>query len=110
MQLSIEKIIIQNSIIMKIDYVITVCLGIIGCILYIIQDSIQKKLQNYIFLFLASAGIIGGIKTATLGLYGKQLKNIPDDTRLYIFIGGAVIILVSIYAGTKIFGLNVGLF
>jgi len=110
MQLFIVIIIIQSSLVMKIDYIITVLLGIIGCILYYLQDLIQKKLQDYIFLFLTSAGIIGGIKTAKLALYGKQLKNIPDDIRFYIFIGGAVILLGSVYAGTLIFGIDIGLF
>jgi len=95
---------------MKLNYIIATILGLAGCIVYYFQTSFQKKLEDYIFIFLTSAGIIGGIKTARIGLYGKELKNVSNDTRFYIFIGGAVIFLVSIYAGARIFHIDIGLF
>lgn len=110
MEYSIVTNIILNTIVMKLDYIIAVLLGIVGCVIYYFRILINRKLEDYIVLFLTSIGVIGGLKTAWIAVFGIELKNISSEIRFFIFIGGSIIFLVSIYMGTKILNIPLNLF
>ncbi len=91
----------------KKPYLIAAFLGVSGCIFYPFRiPNCERNLEDYIFIFLASAGIIGGINTAYLGLFGRKLREISDEIRFFIFIGGVAIFMASIYTGSKILEIN----